>query len=108
MSKVRLEISMSLDGYATASGIRPDEPMGDGGQQLHEWAFGDEQGRAVLAESQSRAGASIAGRRTCDLPIPWWARMARGPARTPTFIVSHHMPENGPPAAPAANTATTR
>jgi len=64
---------MPLDGYATASGIRPDEPMGDGGQQLHEWAFGDdERGRAVLAESQSRAGASIAGRRTCDLSIPWW------------------------------------
>jgi len=32
MSKVRLEISMPLDGYATASGIRPDEPMGDGGR----------------------------------------------------------------------------
>src|SRR6266496_4351158 len=52
MSSVRFEISMSLDGYVTASGARPDEPMGDGGQVLHEWAFGaDERGRDVHADS---------------------------------------------------------
>jgi len=33
------DISMSLDGYVTAAGVRPEEPMGDGGQRLHEWAF---------------------------------------------------------------------
>jgi hypothetical protein len=27
---------MSLDGYVTAAGVRPEEPMGDGGQQLHD------------------------------------------------------------------------
>jgi len=32
------DISMSLDGYVTPAGVRPEEPMGDGGQQLHEWA----------------------------------------------------------------------
>src|SRR5215510_5372996 len=98
MSKLRLEISMSVDGYVTASGVRPEEPMGDGGQQLHEWAFGDdERGREVLAESQRSAGASIAGRRTYDLSIPWWG--ADGPgssARTPTFIVSHSTPPEVP------------
>jgi len=36
MSTVRFEISMSLDGYVTASGVRPGEPMGDAGQVLHE------------------------------------------------------------------------
>lgn len=95
---VILDISMSLDGYVTARGVRPEEPMGDGGQQLHEWAFGDdEQGREVLAESQRSAGASIAGRRTYDLSIPWWG--ADGPgsaARTPTFIVSHSEPQDVP------------
>ena len=51
------EISMSLDGYVTAAGVRPEEPMGDGGQQLHEWAFGaDGRGREVLAESMSNVG----------------------------------------------------
>src|SRR5215471_16846589 len=98
MGKVRFEISMSLDGYVTASGVRPEEPMGDGGQQLHEWAFGaDEVGREQEAESQSSVGASIAGRRTYDLSVPWWG--ADGPGgslRTPTFIVSHSTPEDVP------------
>jgi dihydrofolate reductase len=98
MMAVILDISMSLDGYVTARGVRPEEPMGDGGQQLHEWAFGaDERGSEVLAESQRSAGASIAGRRTYDLSIPWWG--ADGPgsaARTPTFIVSHSEPQDVP------------
>jgi hypothetical protein len=98
MSAVRFEISMSLDGYVTASGVRPDEPMGDGGQVLHEWAFGDDdRGRDVHADSQETVGASIAGRRTYDLSIPWWG--ANGPGfeeRTPTIIVSHSEPENVP------------
>jgi hypothetical protein len=59
---VVLEISMSLDGYVTAAGVRPEEPMGDGGQQLQQWAFGaDERGREVLAESVRKVGASVAG-----------------------------------------------
>jgi hypothetical protein len=32
MLKVIFDISMSLDGYVTAAGVRPGEPMGDGGQ----------------------------------------------------------------------------
>jgi dihydrofolate reductase len=92
------DISMSLDGYVTAAGVRPEEPMGDGGQQLHEWAFGaDEQGHDVLAESASTVGATIAGRRTYDLSVPWWgADGPGGEARTPTFIVSHGTPEQVP------------
>jgi dihydrofolate reductase len=88
------EISMSLDGYATAAGVRAEEPMGDGGQQLHEWAFGaDERGREVLAESARTVGATIAGRRTYDLSVPWWGPDGPGgEARTPTFIVSHGTP----------------
>jgi len=92
------EISMSLDSYVTAAGVRPEEPMGDGGQQLHEWAFGaDERGREVLAESVGNVGASIAGRRTYDLSVPWWGPDGPGgEARTPTFIVSHGTPEQVP------------
>ena len=41
MTKVIFDISMSLDGFVTASGVRPEEPMGDGGQRLHEWASGN-------------------------------------------------------------------
>ncbi len=98
MTTVILEIGMSLDGYVTAAGVRPEEPMGDGGQQLHEWAFGaDERGREVLAESERNVGATIAGRRTYDLSLPWWGPDGPGgAARTPTFIVSHGVPGQVP------------
>jgi hypothetical protein len=38
MGKVVFEASMALDGFMIPSNRRPKEPMGDGGQRLHEWA----------------------------------------------------------------------
>ncbi len=99
MPKVIFDMSMSLDGYMTASGVRPEEPMGDGGQQLHQWALGadDERSGEVLAESLSSVGATIAGRRTYDLSVPWWGPDGpSGAARLPLFVVSHSEPEHVP------------
>jgi len=99
MTKVIFDMSMSLDGYMTASGVRPEEPMGDGGQQLHQWALGagDERSAEVLAESLSSVGATIAGRRTYDLSVPWWGPDGpSGSARLPLFVVSHSEPEHVP------------
>ena len=54
MTPVIFDISMSLDGFVTASNVRPEEPLGDGGQRLHEWAFGDdERNREFLEEAVS-------------------------------------------------------
>ncbi len=85
MRKVVFDISMSLDGFMTASDIRPDEPMGEGGQRLHEWAFGgDDRSSELLARSAGSAGAVIAGRRTYDSSLPWWgADGPTGAARLP-------------------------
>jgi dihydrofolate reductase len=98
MSKVRFEISMSLDGYVTAADPSVEEPMGDGGQVLHEWAFNaDDAGREMLNDSEDTVGASIAGRLTYDRSIADWG--ADGPGlgrRTPTFIVSHDEPGDVP------------
>jgi len=48
---VIFDISLSLDGFMTAANRRPEEPMGDGGQGLVEWAFGDdERDRAILTD----------------------------------------------------------
>jgi dihydrofolate reductase len=98
MTKVIFDISMSLDGFVTASNVRPEEPMGDGGQRLHEWAFGeDERNRELLAEAVDAVGAVIAGRRTYDISIPWWgADGPTGPARVPMFVVSNSEPEEVP------------
>jgi dihydrofolate reductase len=98
MSKVIFDISMSLDGFVTAANVRPEEPLGDGGQRLHEWAFGDdERNRELLAEALNFVGAVIAGRRTYDLSVPWWeADGPSGPARVPVFVVTHAEPEDVP------------
>jgi hypothetical protein len=82
MSTVVFDISMSLDGFMTASNRSPEEPLGDGGLKLVEWAMGDdERGRAFLERSVSGLGAAIAGRNTYDDSLPWWG--ADGPSGDP-------------------------
>lgn len=98
MSKVVFDISMSLDGFMTAANQTPDDPMGDGGQRLVEWAFGeDERDRAILTDGIGGLGAVICGRRTYDDSLPWWG--ADGPAgetRAPVFVVTHSTPDDSP------------
>jgi dihydrofolate reductase len=98
MTRVIFDISMSLDGYMTASNVRSEEPVGDGGQGLHEWAFGEnERNRELLAEAVDVLGAVIAGRRTYDLSVPWWgADGPSGPARVPVIVVTHAEPNDVP------------
>ena len=98
MAKVIFDISMSLDGFVTASNVRPEEPLSEGGQRLHEWAFGeDERNRELLTEAVDAVGAIIAGRCTYDLSIPWWgADGPTGPARVPVFVLTHAEPEDAP------------
>ena len=47
MTKVIFDISVSLDGFMTAANRQPEEPMGDGGQRLHEWALADQHPEAT-------------------------------------------------------------
>lgn len=98
MSRVVLDISISLDGYAAAAGRSEDEPLGVGGERLHEWALGtDEGGREVLRQAVDGLGAVIAGRRTYDSSVRWWgADGPSGPARRPTFVVTHTVPAESP------------
>jgi hypothetical protein len=39
MGKVLMEITMSLDGYTTGPDVSAEEPLGRGGERLHEWMF---------------------------------------------------------------------
>ena len=98
MSKVIFDISLSLDGFMTAAHQRPEEPMGEGGLRLVQWAFGDdERDREVLNAGIASAGAVIAGRRTYDTSVPWWGPDGpSGEARLPVFVVSHREPEDVP------------
>src|SRR5215510_5850988 len=98
MSKVIFDMSMSLDGFVKATGATPDEPLGQGGERLHEWAMGDDAiGRQLLNDAVAKSGAFIGGRRTYDDSLPWWG--ADGPTgddRVPLFVVTHQAPEESP------------
>jgi dihydrofolate reductase len=98
VTKVIFDVSVSLDGFMTASNVRPEEPLGDGGHRLHDWAMGaSDPSREVLSRGVGAAGAVIAGRRTYDASLPWWgADGPTGPARLPLFVVTHREPEEAP------------
>ena len=97
--KVVFDISMSLDGFVTASNRRSEKPMGDGGQRLHEWAMGGEgdRNRELLEDAIAGEGATIAGRKTYDSSVAWWgADGPTGSARRPVFVVTHEAPPEAP------------
>ncbi|MFI5897315.1 dihydrofolate reductase family protein [Actinoplanes sp. NPDC051513] len=92
-----MDISMSLDGFMTAAGRTPEEPMGPGGLRLMDWAFADAEGAKVLRDAVAGLGASIAGRETYETSLPWWgADGPSGDARRPLFVLTHEAPKSSP------------
>lgn len=92
MGKVIYDMSMSLDGFITAAGKTSDEPLGIGGERLHEWALQetDPRGQALLDQSIEEEGAIIVGRRTYDESLRWWGQNGPvGERRTPVFVLTH-------------------
>ena len=76
MSKFRFDISISLDGYVAGPDQSEEEPLGEGGEELHDWVFeleawrkshGTEGGEVnastpVMEEQLENVGASLMGR----------------------------------------------
>ena len=92
MSKVILDMSMSLDGFATASGQTAEEPMGPGGLKLVNWAIDDpdERSREVMSRGIGGTGAVMVGRRTYDTSVAWWGDDGpTGDEQLPIFVVTH-------------------
>ena len=99
MGKVIFDISMSLDGFITGANRTPAEPLGDGGEHLHDWAFNSKNAynRSLISQSVNTTGAVICGRRTYDDSLPFWgADGPTGAARLPVFVVSHHQSKEVP------------
>ncbi|MFD5250393.1 dihydrofolate reductase family protein [Amycolatopsis sp. NPDC058340] len=91
MSKVVLDVSMSLDGFTAGPNVRPGEPMGDGGERLHEWMAGDGADARAVEEVNAIVGATVIGRRTFDLGLrPWGGTPWPG---IPSFVVTHRIRE---------------
>lgn len=114
MGIVRLDISVSLDGYVAGPNQTVEEPLGQGGEGLHEWAYplesfrrphGDEGGEvnassAVMEEVLAVTGAAVIGRNMFGgQPGPWGVEPWEGwwgeepPFHYPVFVVTHHQRE---------------
>lgn len=103
MNKVIADISMSLDGYVTASGVDQEHGLGIGGEAIHAWVL--EQPRSpvdetVLARSFDETGAVVMGRRLYDIvdgPHGWNDDVGYGhdqnqSAAPPCYVVTHEPP----------------
>ncbi len=106
MGRVILDLSMSLDGFVAGTSVDAGNPLGDGGDRLHDWMFssGTETGRAIERETFASAGAIVMGRRTFDLGKPHWDPDPQTFRRLPVFVLTHRPRE--PVADPGGSTFT--
>ncbi|MBC7938036.1 MAG: dihydrofolate reductase [Rhizobacter sp.] len=92
MPKVFVSISMSLDGFIAGPGITAQQPMGEGGERLHDWLFKTrtEADKAIVEET-FKAGAVIVGGRTYKIAInDAWE--GRSPFDVTSFVLTHEIP----------------
>jgi dihydrofolate reductase len=115
MSLLTIDLTMSLDGYVAGPDPSLEDPLGVGGERLHEWALaarswreahGQEGGEAgpdadVIQEHLDAIGASIMGRKMYSggsgpwegdpKRRGWWGDSP--PFRHPVFVLTHHARE---------------
>jgi len=110
LAELRLDISISLDGYVAGPDPSEENPLGIGGEQLHEWALpleawrrphgleGGEVNRSseVMEETQANLGATVMGRNMFGGEGSWDAKPWEGwwgdepPFHMPVFVITHH------------------
>jgi dihydrofolate reductase len=114
MTKVKVNMTMSLDGFVAGPNQSETEPLGVGGEQLHEWlvslkafreSHGEEGGEVNAStpfaeEILGNVGATIMGRNMFGGgPGPWGADPWTGfwgeepPYHNPVFVLTHHVRE---------------
>lgn len=96
MTKVVLDISMSLDGFITGPNEGVGNPLGDDEDSLHAWMFGarTEADAEVLDELYATSGAILMGRRMFDVGVEPWGDPP--PFHMPVFVVTHESREPMP------------
>lgn len=101
MGKVAINVSMSLDGFVAGPNVSVEQPMGEGGERLHDWLFNRNSQRggtanlhtpesdvnaAVVREMMAATGAVILGRRIYDTAVELWGDV---PYPVPCFVLTH-------------------
>src|SRR5207244_1314640 len=109
MGSVRSRLSISLDGFVAGPNQGPENPIGEGGMRLHEWAFAtaawrEQQGREggergadsdVVDEVSAGVGAYVMGRRMFGGGEGSWDQSWTGwwgdepPYHAPVFVLTH-------------------
>jgi dihydrofolate reductase len=92
---IRLDMTMSLDGYVVGPNDGVDAPMGEGGFRLVNWLDRRNVGPSgqVYVEAMATR-AVIAGRRTFEHAGQWQGDHHDG---VPIFILTHEVPADPPP-----------
>lgn len=112
MSKLRCHISISIDGFIAGRNQSEEDPIGEGGLQLHDWVFplaawreahGKEGGEvnessAIIEETHENIGAGVMGRNMFGPPsggdwddgqwTGWWGE--NPPYHSDIFILTHY------------------
>jgi dihydrofolate reductase len=116
MSSVTSQISISLDGYVAGPNQSTENPIGEGGMRLHEWAFAtdawneahDQEGGRRSADSEvvekamQGIGAYVMGRNMFgpgrgewdESWTGWWGEDP--PYHTPVYVLTNHAREPVP------------
>ena len=101
MTNVRVHnFAMSLDGYVAGPNQNVDNPLGEGGEQLHAFAFADDRpdvDEVYMERRKVNAGATIMGRNMFG-PVRgegadsdwrgWWG--PNPPYNHPVFVLTNH------------------
>lgn len=107
MTRTSCQISVSLDGFAAGPNQSLDNPLGEGGDRLHEWAFPPEGRRGEPVDAQIHArwsegvGAFVMGRKMFGGDagdgtwVPdwhgWWGEDP--PYHAAVYVLTHHARE---------------
>jgi dihydrofolate reductase len=93
---IRLDMTMSLDGYVAGPDDDPDHPLGRGGFRLFDWLdrrLDPGPSGEVYAEALATR-AVLAGRRTYELAGRWGGDHHDG---VPIVVLTHAIPDDPPP-----------
>ncbi len=70
MPKLKVDISVSLDGFIAGPNQTLEEPLGRGGEQLHEWGFSAQAWREAHGMAATQAWTTTSSMRASPAWVP--------------------------------------